>query len=153
MTNQIIPYVLESPRIYIPDEILNLEAGPILDALVSSLVLSQGTYVINRPKRFPHIIQHVIQTPDGRLVLPDNHSTDIGAAWPVIEKLTDDKSEKWFTFAMRRCTGWNDPAWGYEVTFGVPYQHGNKDKSAWATTAPLAISRAALLVTQSTRHR
>ena len=108
-------------------DIDKLEAGPYLDALIASLVLKQGEYVQHMTGT--GFIQHVIRIPDGHLVFPANHSTDIAAAWSVVEKMIDVNNVElsWYNSA----TGW---IWRFRII------------RVWAAdkTAPLAICKAAL---------
>lgn len=75
------------------------------------------------------------------------YSTDIAAAWAVVEYATDHSRLDWCTFRMNRATWWTDPTWGYDVFFGRQYDPTHqRERLAWAPTAALAICRAFLLV-------
>lgn len=74
-----------------------------------------------------------------------HYSTDIAAAWTVVERLTDPTRPDRCTFEMRRITDWEDPTWGYDVRFGRWGDPTRQpDRIAWARTAPLAICLASL---------
>lgn len=73
------------------------------------------------------------------------YTTDIAAAWQVLERMTDPSRDDQCTFQMRRITDWDDPTWGYDVRFGRKYDPTRQpDRIAWAHTAPEAICIAAL---------
>jgi len=114
------------------DDILKMEAGPEMNALISSVVLKQGEYIQHTTKL--GTIQHVIKIPSGDLVLPDNHSTDIAAAWYVVEKMRTQGRIIMLVF---------------DEEVKVEYLDNKPIPLilARADTAPLAICRAALLAT------
>jgi hypothetical protein len=113
------------------DEILKMEAGPELDALIAEKVMEwtewpiSGDYVTLHGKT-----GHTIDT--------FNPSSDISAAWEVVEKLQDTPTEYFFeickTPVIWRQSG-KPTHWHVELG-------GQK---AYADAAPLAICRAALL--------
>lgn len=93
-----------------------MKAGRELDSLIHEKVFGQD------PRQEPY------QRPDGAMVYPfvPEYSTDIAAAWQVVEKLTEGE------FHLSRCYGG-----GWECELGAPY-------ISFGETAPLAICLAAL---------
>lgn len=104
---------------------------------------------LSDPSNYPHVLDY-----GNRLLLwrePDadgeewNPVTNVAAAWEVVEWMTDHSQPDWCTFEMRRSTWWDDPTWGYDVRFGEQYNAMHqRERVAWARTAPLAICTAAL---------
>jgi len=120
------------------DEILAMEAGRELDALVAVEVMEwtrypnkHGLTVMSRPGAMPHHAQ-IDQHP--------NFSTDIAATWEVVEYMGP------IPFSLRF-----QPADAWRTGDGEVYCHAHWtcwfEGSVWAEapTAPLAICRAALL--------
>ena len=120
------------------DEILAMEAGRELDALVAEKVMERtlmdglgGTAirVVYYGKDTPHPLPY--------------YSTNIAAAWEVVAKIKPDIdggiAVEWLI------DGGDDRAWHTEIwTRGEKY----RQYCSFAPTAPLAICRAALLATQ-----
>lgn len=103
------------------DEILAMPAGRDMDALVGEYVFGweKGTFPVYEPMKSKH---------GDYMVRPiSNYSTDISAAWDVVEKLKE--SSLWLDL--------NTSPDGCQVGFA--------DYFVFADTAPLAICRAALL--------
>lgn len=104
------------------DEILAMPAGREMDALIWTRVWNGGTAI-------------------GKLPL---YSTDIEAAWNIVEKLGLNISQK----------NLNEFPAGYEKSkyMADPELRGKGEFwLAWGETAPLAICRAALIVAMETR--
>lgn len=106
------------------DEILNVVASRDLDALISVKVFGKlPSFALDN---FPH------------------YSTDISAAWEVVEKLrdpSDDEPDFWVITDEGKKNGWT-------VSSYWAHHDGNIDNfHIRADTAPLAICRAALLAT------
>jgi hypothetical protein len=122
-----------------------MEAGRELDRLVAEKVMGwtdlwEGEgYVMAYPPN-----EQAMGIDGERAPVPP-YSTDIAAAWQVVERMTDRDRADRCTFEMHRATDWDDPAWGYDVRFG---RWGDpthqRERKVWARTAPLAISLAAL---------
>lgn len=108
------------------DEILNLPAGRELDALISVQLFGVREFLDEDDAYYLGENQMPVRLPD--------YSTDIAAAWEVVEKL---KNVSGATIGVRV-----HPTAGYSINV---YQLG---MNYWPTadTAPLAICRAALLV-------
>ena len=115
------------------DEILKLEAGRELDALVAEQVMG---FVDLGPLQLADL-RYQKPTTDGVVVLGrlPNYSTDIAAAWQVVEKIS-----KLYHVEIENFDG------GY----GVTLDDYSQTWEAHAPTAPLAISRAALLAVMVT---
>lgn len=80
----------------------------------------------------------------GTYILP-SYSTDMSAAWKVVEYMTDMDNPQRCTFDMRRITDWHNPMWGYDVRFGEQHNPTHQpERVAWVATAPLAICLSAL---------
>ena len=94
----------------------DLKAGGYLDALIGEQVFG------------------IAQDPHGEAVEVPPYSTDIGAAWQIVEHLTSNGSD---TF---RCQNYDDGTW--DAWFHI-YDMRCKGY-AHADTAPLAICKAAL---------
>ena len=105
-------------------DIDKLEAGRELDALVAQAVFNEEV----RQKRAVHDIDNLYIS--GELPLPQ-YSTDISAAWQVVEKI------KHTLFIIRQ-----DDAWF--IGSSDKLYHDNMNIISEAPTAPLAICRAAL---------
>lgn len=117
----------------------NLEAGPELDALVAEKVMG-WKWERNATGTVSHLMPpHYVPKLGDELFPHPKFSTDIAAAWEVVEKLSQHfhlklnspfvTGQPWFAgFTESGVTGWN----------GVP------DFTAKGDTAPLAICRAAL---------
>ena len=126
------------------DAILALPAGPALDALVAERVLGWTRIKVPNPippgrgcdaLRLPDGSTFVVNGGHAPRALPA-YSTDIAAAWAVVEHLcpTANVSEPWFTLYS---------SGGKWVADFNRYTGG-----AAADTVPLAIARAALLATR-----
>ena len=111
------------------EEILNMPAGREMDALVAEKVM--GFIKL----QFPGLPKYQKPTKDGVVPLyyVPNFSTDISAAWEVVEQVT--KKSKFTVIEIR---GGNEL---YQVAFWYPL------KDSWHAEGllPLAICRAALL--------
>jgi hypothetical protein len=125
------------------DEILNMPASREMDALVAEKVMEFGVMRwINHPTYDPKIITPV------EMELP-HYSTDISAAWQVLEQLRDpSESEPDF---------WSITDAGIEQGWIVEniWAHHDGDIPNFAVqaeTAPLAICRAALLAVLEKQH-
>lgn len=127
----------------IPDEIDNLEAGPELDTLIAERVMG---WVVG-PEEYVHgHNMHVGSFErswvgskcDGRtwLVGGFKPSTDIAAAWQVVEKLKGNPGDDLKDWHWNPEIVWLDDNRGWAVVFN--------EQEASAPTAPLAICRAAL---------
>ncbi|NTZ20912.1 hypothetical protein EXW96_26355 [Paenibacillus sp. JMULE4] len=109
-------------------EILAMEPGREMDALVAEKVMGYTTHGQFRDK-------------DGVRVMIDRYSTDISAAWEVVDKMSKTH------FSEMAMTELEDGAWGWMARFilvlNEPYTvNGYR---ATAKTAPEAICKAALL--------
>lgn len=112
------------------DEILNMPAGRVLDAVVAERVLN-WTHIKHNELLNEYSVG---KDPDvGWRVIP-NFSTDIAAAWEVVEKMP-------FGYELRLCD-YKGSIVRWQAEFHEP---GAKTLMVWADTAPLAICRAALL--------
>jgi hypothetical protein len=119
------------------DEILNTPAGRELDALVAEKVME-----LKVDYEFSDVLEprvpFLVDKYDEWGYLP-NYSTDIAAAWEVVE------------FLRRKFWSTNIVCWDYSVKWVVTCEyrtgHGEPKKTLYADadTAPLAICRAALL--------
>ena len=118
------------------DEILAMEAGRELDALVAEKVM--GKRIKWREDddallEFNAILQHTDGTPFESWIGIQGYSTDIAAAWNIQMKMR-------FCLIPRIDGGWNALPWeDISRTGPLPTSAGS------ARTAPLAICRAALL--------
>ena len=122
------------------DEILAMEAGPELDALVAaevmgvSIVRESGIPAMEHSHHDPHLIGV-----GGQRLPPPNVSGDTGPAWLVVEHL--EGRGMWWTAEYYQH---DDPPYRWEFCnpmgkgLFLPYE-------AVAPTLPLAICRAALL--------
>jgi hypothetical protein len=110
------------------DEIVQMEAGREMDALVAELVMGWEKRVFGDGVDYWHL-------PGGAICELDapHYSTDIAAAWQVVEKLP------FSVYVEVRWDGKNAEAW---------FDSGSQTWEASAPTAPLAICRAALLAVQ-----
>lgn len=108
------------------EEILKMEAGPEMDRLVAEKVMRfvfEDLPLTDEDKPEPRTFW---------IGPPMPYSTNIKAAWMVVEKMHDSG---WF-FSITRYSNCTDP-WNAEFGSVLPRVH--------APTAPLAICRAALL--------
>ena len=112
----------------------DLPAGRALDALVAEKVMDDP---VDRQIVDQHGFEIILCR--SRLVLP-RFSTDIAAAWTVIERLCPDHDGE---FHLERNVDGHQGT-GWEAHFG--YHTGNSCRNVYANadTAPLAICRAAL---------
>ena len=127
------------------DEILAMEAGRELDALVAEKVMG---FAIMRENDMP-VMRNSFYDPrligiGGQRLPPPLFSADIAPAWGVVEQLVgEDRAGPGLYFQMTH--DWNE-GYGTWATFdwkGVTDTHPLY--TARADTAPLAICRAALL--------
>lgn len=122
------------------------EAGREMDALIAEKVM--GLRVYNNPGEYAKpfvltLIDGESDKPpfrDGQMVTLPSYSTDIGAAWEIVSKLTDNTQPIYHTFTLSR---YGLGVWGYRAVIGVAYTMGKMDVEGIAKTAPLAICRAA----------
>jgi hypothetical protein len=116
------------------DKVLIMEAGRELDALVAEKVMGVNTdrFIWKRYGK-PDSIQN--EDYGG----PRHYSTDIDAAWQVVEKLEQHPDEILFSCSRK---GGKELVWEMRFRKCRGNQH---DYIASAPTAPLAICRAALL--------
>jgi hypothetical protein len=132
------------------DKVLVMEAGRELDALVAEKVMGAGKkcadnkgtngcaywglcWECEENRREGYFGWHPHD------LVPWHYSTDIDAAWQVVEKMEQHPDEILFSCSRK---GWRELEW--EVRFRKC--RGNQhDYIASAPTAPLAICRAALL--------
>jgi hypothetical protein len=117
-----------------------LEAGPELDALIAEKVMG-GTLIrcsLHGAKDGPPNCRQV-HWPGGRVGHPPEYSTDIAAAWTVVERLASLNEDQFVRVAALRHGKWSAI---------VATEHASSEtilgRSA-ADSAPLAICRAALL--------
>ena len=115
------------------DEILNMEAGREMDALIAEKVMGwdvhpHRTHYINRDAKNEH--------PYFVICGDFEPSTDIAAAWQVVEKMSSRKDWDEHPVCIVRNYAFKD-MWTVELR--------DYDFDATAETAPLAICRAALL--------
>jgi len=116
------------------DEILTMEAGREMDALVAEKVMGHTVGRDATLETFYPQYTTTVETSEGFTILA-HYSTDISAAWRIVEKF---KSDARIGISMADYTNG-----GYCFTFFGP---GNFDEyECDAPTAPLAICRAALL--------
>jgi len=130
------------------DEILKMEAGPELDKLVETEVMG----IILDPKRCPICGWRygfpgcqpgncsMRPAPKHRYDEARKYSTDIAAAWEVVNKLHPENSFGNDTFEINRLK-YKDGRSGWCVAFAGE----GVENYALAPTAPLAICKAALL--------
>jgi hypothetical protein len=126
------------------EDITKMEAGREMDVLISERVL--GEHIFS-----PHFLNQGIceichkRGPAYGHFSPNYYSTDIAAAWEVVEKMCNGDKNKFmiyrYGFNNRGLPGKNPICW--RVNFG----HGNDNllEYASAETASLAICRASLL--------
>jgi hypothetical protein len=134
------------------EEIKNLPAGKELDAAIAEHVLGHiwlhnKRYGVLRPSDEADLIvedghSNYGKHPEGHWIGPDDkYSTDLAAAWEVIEAV---RKLGWYSqhtdLTLDSGTDW----WAWHFLNHAP--PGNEQVSAYAATAPLAICRAALLV-------
>lgn len=129
-------------------DIDKLEAGRELDALVAEKVMGLNLTVI--PETCPYCDGYVSQNRDpgwcgscGAYVNePEPYSTDIAAAWEVVEKMRTWKGKG--TLGCRACIEIHSIDGSFEEGENKPYLAMIWGKEGIAKTAPLAICRAAL---------
>ena len=113
------------------DEILKMEAGRELDALVAEKVMGYEDMGIGIGLRF----QKPSQTGVKVLYELPSYSTRIAAAWEVVEKLREQ-----FIAVTITTMGPRDQVHVFTT------HNGERMTKVWDDTAPLAICRAALLM-------
>lgn len=123
------------------DEILQMEAGREIDALVAELVM--GWTKVRKASTWESaamiysgtFVYTIGVTPDQKTndVIP-YHSTDIAAAWQVVEKMRLVGVSMWIGPHL-------DNEWAVQIKPSINNYH----EFVRADTAPLAICRAALL--------
>ena len=78
------------------------------------------------------------------------YSTDIAAAWDVIEKINSlNKSTRDFVLHREQCGNYPDLKWKWMAWFRKDRMDENVDFNEWAETAPWAICLAALRVVEA----
>ena len=113
-----------------------LNAGHELDALIAEKVMGFAV------KLWPHTDRlFVAERGNGTQILLPAYSTDIAAAWEVVEKLGERFHARLLTPFIR--SGDNHYWCGF-TPLGMTGFNGRPDYEAVAETAPLAICRAAL---------
>jgi hypothetical protein len=137
------------------DEILNMPEGEEIDRLVAAAIGATEydhdfTDPGNCSKCHRERDWHSGRVyPDGKMTcdIPDLYSTDIAAAWEVVEKISEQKNAQVYI-----CTNFSSE---FGDTFYVEiYKNWDGEQeqiltSATAETAPLAICRVALLATEA----
>lgn len=126
------------------DEIMKLEAGRELDALVARQIMGWSKWnIISDTGNFPGWFTKIElgQLGKGWYMADDNWSpsTDIAAAWQVVERMRKLGRETQHYYNERR-----GPWWSFWKPFGI-------EASATAETDALAICRAALLAVMDNR--
>ncbi len=122
-------------------EILALPAGRELDYLVAEKVLRQQTCQCDHRSGLVEGALQPIICFDCSLVIPGEHSTDIGAAWQVVERFRADLAFPWTTnFSVFAAVDVARQRREYVVDFAG----GNCPGRACGETLPLAVCRAAL---------
>lgn len=122
------------------DDILKMPAGREMDALIWMALHEQnpdltlcrfvdGDYQPNAGYPVGHIS-------------PPNYSTDIAAAWEVVDCLKSKCGEIAVGYTS------DDKQWGCDIWYMHENQHGHSI-GGFADTAPLAICRAALIATMN----
>jgi hypothetical protein len=134
------------------DEILNMPAGREMDALIAENLFGwhwvTGILAFGQPslispelygKQKDHLIDTTLRRDNGTF---PHYSTDIAAAWEVVEKMrdpSDDEPDFWVITDAGKNHGW-------VVSSYWAHHDGNIDNfHVQAETAPLAICRASLL--------
>ncbi len=124
-------------------EASEVEAGPELDALVAEKVMGcrvvhcrDGTYKLRVPGSYDRVD---FVTAEGARSACPKYSTDIAAAWEVMEKMAKE--------GYKPCVGMNGHCW--DATMRVDIATTTEDEWMSANTAPLAICRAALAAVES----
>lgn len=145
-------------------DVNELEAGRELDALVAEKVMgltlrgADRCIVPNPGEAGYHVGFHIIERADPEHLLGyvPRYSTEIAAAWRVVEKLQEaTREDDDSCLLVIHFTGTST---GYVASFaGCPYDVDGLEatpqkfpRSAMGETAPLAICRAALLSVQPT---
>jgi hypothetical protein len=116
------------------DEILNMEAGREMDALVARRVML-----------LPNVAQEKqrVSWADGNgFHLVEHYSTAISDAWQVVEKLISNGLDNIVLKYEDEFTGKGVRAWYLYVGKGAYWSY-----DSYSDTAPLAICRAALIAT------
>ena len=119
------------------DEIDKLEAGRELDALVAEKVMGLEISQTSRGTDNPTIRVITDGVPHYRTMRC--YSTNISAAWEVVEKL-----QQQFHLRLNSPFDFGDPYFAGFTPLGVTGFNGRPDFEASAPTAPLAICRTAL---------
>lgn len=133
------------------DEILNMEAGREMDALVATIIMGLEVHRLEKsyrgerstpgskvPGEWIHHVLYVYHTPTSRNLDVSHYSANISAAWEVVEKLQAEPLE--YYFGINRT-----PSIPYEKTGRTHWHCELGGKMGYADTAPLAICKAALL--------
>jgi hypothetical protein len=128
------------------DEILTMEAGREMDALVSELVMEipltqpMGEYFVTHDMAMDAQDMSLEGTSMGvewGQIQPEPYSTDISAAWDVVKRMQC----KGFEVCVNTGT-WDHPS-QWHVNFSNPERRTHFD--VHSDTAPLSICRSALL--------
>ena len=124
-----------------------MQAGPELDAAIAVEVMEWRRVIEDeeQPDQVPYLVGPEpgdVHYPSVAAKFPDSYtfpvqfSTDIAAAWEVLEKLKDDS---WYINVS-----WNDTIPGVENYWSCWGWRSSDTTKGSAPTAPLAICRAAL---------
>ncbi len=114
-------------------EILALEAGPELDALVSILVFG-----VSPDEAYYTLADGVRRV---RLAHLDSYSSSIAAAWAVVEAFDTCEIQRWYDGKAF--------SWTASLTKHKPEMYAEPVR---AETMPIAVCRAALLAVESARE-
>lgn len=120
--------------------ILEMDAGPELDALVAERVMG-WRYAATVPGGSPKFWQDPDRDFKSGMMTPKPYSNGIAAAWEVVEQLHGVERRYW------EVCGWHDGDTDERTAMFGMNDPEHETVIASATTAPLAICRAALLAT------
>ena len=123
-----------------------MEAGRLLDAEIAERVMGWTRYPEKMDRTDNRTINDVLYCPPempydkNALNVVPNYSTDIAAAWEVVEKL---RADGWALFIQSESSGWS-----VEIARDVPVGSGGVCVSGdeLAPTFPLTLCRAACYV-------
>lgn len=127
------------------DEILNMPAGREMDALIAERVM--GHEVNRQAQLFAHGLYYADMS-EGIVRLQD-YSTNMGAAWDVVEKL--ENGDEILQIGLRRSRAVNQ--WNCWLIGKMDQYPCAPASDVYEDTAPLAICRAALLATMQDREK
>jgi len=126
------------------DEILKLQAGREMDALIAEHVMG---HTVNYNAYLYSLGKTISGISEGFSELA-HYSTNIYAAWEVVHKMCQDPPEDcWTGPTMQMNVDASETRGKYEVVFDYldSLDFNQSSTQAYAETAPLAICRAALL--------